>query len=379
MARGATFPSGPHPVRDVLQSSRSKIVRLDVSYPSFQAPQYAERVQSITGRLWLYDAAREMVVLETGAQAPLPAELKNTAASSAYEGGAQTRAGAGTVSGFKFVRVPTIVLAEVVPDDAASTHGVPAQLTHVPQVPSDAMEAREAVTARKCRERAAQLGPPEAGELGQSVFDSLSKTLPCRWHESHIIVLDDVVISGPNYDVASTYVPNVSHEQLERLLTDSSDETIAPGVERAGAKALTWQRVTKVLEGTGAAAPVVADLGSHAMASVFSKAFPAAVKEIRVHFSPQGAQSAGARQFILSNFKTIKSSNPQLPFLVREAQGTPARMFVRLGTYTIFFVDANSVRRMDAVALERGMEKKAEIDGLEASAIEKKLMELLSN
>lgn len=94
------------------------------------------------------------------------------------------------------------------------------------------------------------------------------------------------------------------------------------------------------------------------MASVFTKALPAAVKEIRVHFSPQGAQSAGARQFVLSHFKTIKASNPNLPFLVREAQNTPARMFVRL---------------------ERGVEKKAEIDGLEASAIEKKLTELLSN
>lgn len=147
-----------------------------MSYPSFQAPQYAERVQSLTGRLWLYDAAREMVVLETGAQAPLPAELKHTVASSVYEGGAPTRAGAGTVTGFKLVRVPTIVLAEVVPDDAASAHDVPAQLTHVPQVPSDAIEAREMAAARKCTERAAQLGPAEAGELGQSVFDSLSKT-----------------------------------------------------------------------------------------------------------------------------------------------------------------------------------------------------------
>ncbi|CCV00647.1 unnamed protein product [Malassezia sympodialis ATCC 42132] len=63
-------------------------------------------------------------------------------------------------------------------------------------------------------------------------------------------------------------------------------------------------------------------------------------------------------QFVLSHFKTIKASNPKLPFLVREAQNTPARMFVRL---------------------ERGLEKKAELDGLEASAIEKKLTELLSN
>lgn len=47
--------------------------------------------------------------------------------------------------------------------------------------------------------------------------------------------------------MASTYVPDLSHEQLERLISDSSDESIAPGIECAGAKALTWQRVTKVV------------------------------------------------------------------------------------------------------------------------------------
>jgi len=40
-------------------------------------------------------------------------------------------------------------------------------------------------------------------------------------------------------------------------------------------------------------------------------------------------------QFVLSHFKTIKASNPKLPFLVREAQNTPARMFVRLGMCTM--------------------------------------------
>ncbi|KOS14907.1 hypothetical protein Malapachy_0839 [Malassezia pachydermatis] len=93
------------------------------------------------------------------------------------------------------------------------------------------------------------------------------------------------------------------------------------------------------------------------MASVFTKAFPAAVKEIRLHLSPSGAPSAGARQFLSSHYKSIKSSNPSLPFLIREAQNTPARVFVRF---------------------ERGVEKNAEIDGLEASAVEKKISDLLA-
>ena len=75
------------------------------------------------------------------------------------------------------------------------------------------------------------------------------------------------------------------------------------------------------------------------MASTLSKAFPAAVKEIRMHFSPTSASSSGARYVLACARVTntcrskVKASNPYIPFLVREAQGGPARLFVRLGTY----------------------------------------------
>lgn len=100
------------------------------------------------------------------------------------------------------------------------------------------------------------------------------------------------------------------------------------------------------------------------MASVLSKAFPAALKEVRLHLSPIGTMSAGARcvhtnhsQFLQSNYATIKQNNPTLPFLVREAQDTPARIFFRF---------------------ERGVEKHAELDGLDKAEITKKFSEILS-
>lgn len=37
------------------------------------------------------------------------------------------------------------------------------------------------------------------------------------------------------------------------------------------------------------------------------------------------------RKFLESNYKPIKQSNPDVPFLVREASGTPARAFARFG------------------------------------------------
>lgn len=39
-----------------------------------------------------------------------------------------------------------------------------------------------------------------------------------------------------------------------------------------------------------------------------------------------------ARQFILSKYPEIKQHNPDLPVLIREASGTPARIFARFGT-----------------------------------------------
>lgn len=37
------------------------------------------------------------------------------------------------------------------------------------------------------------------------------------------------------------------------------------------------------------------------------------------------------RQFILSAYPVIKKHNPDLPVMIREAQGTPARVFARFG------------------------------------------------
>lgn len=54
--------------------------------------------------------------------------------------------------------------------------------------------------------------------------------------------------SGPAYDTNSTYVPNLSREQIDKLLegVELSPDEISK-VERAQAKANTWQRVTKVV------------------------------------------------------------------------------------------------------------------------------------
>lgn len=50
------------------------------------------------------------------------------------------------------------------------------------------------------------------------------------------------------YDTSSTYVPNLSREQIDKLLDGVEiPPEEAPKVDRAQAKANTWQRVTKVV------------------------------------------------------------------------------------------------------------------------------------
>lgn len=39
----------------------------------------------------------------------------------------------------------------------------------------------------------------------------------------------------------------------------------------------------------------------------------------------------GTRQFIASTYPVLKQHNPDLPIMIREAKGTPARVFARFG------------------------------------------------
>ncbi|KAJ6551387.1 thioredoxin-like protein [Mycena capillaripes] len=90
----------------------------------------------------------------------------------------------------------------------------------------------------------------------------------------------------------------------------------------------------------------------------FTKAFSPALREIRILCSQTGAASAGTRQFILSKYPAIKQHNPDLPVLIREASGTPARVFARF---------------------EMGEEKHVELDNLSAKDVETKVSLLLGS
>ncbi|KAL1938761.1 hypothetical protein VTO73DRAFT_11364 [Trametes versicolor] len=91
--------------------------------------------------------------------------------------------------------------------------------------------------------------------------------------------------------------------------------------------------------------------------STFAKAISPAVREIRILCCQTGAPSAGTRQFITSHYPTLKQHNPDLPILIRQAKGTPARIFARF---------------------EQGREKHVEVEGLSSSDVATRISQLLN-
>ncbi|KAI9023486.1 thioredoxin-like protein [Phycomyces nitens] len=63
--------------------------------------------------------------------------------------------------------------------------------------------------------------------------------------------------------------------------------------------------------------------------SALRSQFGAGLKELRVQFCQTSPSSSGLRDFIAKNYASIKSANPNLPILIREANGAEARIFAR--------------------------------------------------
>ncbi|KAF9788132.1 thioredoxin-like protein [Thelephora terrestris] len=87
-----------------------------------------------------------------------------------------------------------------------------------------------------------------------------------------------------------------------------------------------------------------------------AKAFSPAVREIRILCCQTSPASAGTRSFIQSAYPTIKRHNPDLPVLIREANGVPARIFARF---------------------EKGVEQHIVVDNLSPGEITTKFSKLL--
>lgn len=220
MTRGSA-ETAPHALKlEALGQYVGKQLRLGVRQASFVAPDYAGAIDFVEGRLWAYDAASDTVVLETGNVNALPPYMRRVAASAVYdvEGANASRpaqASSGVATGFKLLKGSNISHIEQLSESDAeatrraasgSTFAAPSELAPAYEVPSNVVEAREAAAVKRSLDKAQRTGSKEVSDTGQTIFDALSKTyvtacrsllthsLPCRWHDTHIIVLDEVIV-----------------------------------------------------------------------------------------------------------------------------------------------------------------------------------------
>jgi len=99
--------------------------------------------------------------------------------------------------------------------------------------------------------------------------------------------------------------------------------------------------------------------------------------ELRVATTPYVTHilSFPDRQFVVSTYPTLKQHNPDLPILIREAQGTPARAFARFGSSSTLFMPWAIY--FDKLVAERGVERNVVLDGLSSKDVAARISELL--
>lgn len=82
-----------------------------------------------------------------------------------------------------------------------------------------------------------------------------------------------------------------------------------------------WQRGLKV----GESIDCVKGLLTMAWRSNLSRN----LKELRILFSPSSSESAATRAFIEKNYRDLKTQNPKLPILIREASSIEPQLWAR--------------------------------------------------
>ncbi|KIS70412.1 uncharacterized protein UMAG_11685 [Mycosarcoma maydis] len=212
-----------------------------------------KQTRTLSGKLWAYDPTLGVVGLECEAS-PLPSHLSSApaAAASVAQASQTSRnrfAQPTNTVGFAIVKVSEINKIEFAQQPsgsadsaAATTKSQADSLTQIYPVSLKAAQSREADAIKQSLTKVARTGK-DVSQLGQQIFDALSKTLPCRWHESHIIVMEEVVISGPGYDPASVNVPGYTQEQLQSFIDGTNKGAVPDGAQ---SKANSWHRVTKL-------------------------------------------------------------------------------------------------------------------------------------
>ncbi|KAJ1877753.1 hypothetical protein H4R99_004205 [Coemansia sp. RSA 1722] len=147
---------------------------------------------TIEGSVFTYDVYSGVVALisdnsvSNGIGQPAGQQQQHTSDSPSVGGGAQKQQAA---------RIHLIKAANIRDLEVTAKSGTLA-LPEIRPVNMAAVEARKKRSLMQAQERASRIGVGVT-DVAQSIFEALSRTLPCRWDQSKIVVLDEVVIESP--------------------------------------------------------------------------------------------------------------------------------------------------------------------------------------
>ncbi|MBW0465699.1 hypothetical protein O181_005414 [Austropuccinia psidii MF-1] len=147
----------------------------------------------VEGNLWCYDPITGVVILDS------PGSGK----------------GKQTFRMVKVNQVREVQLGEPIesPPPAALVSKI---LEPVRPINVTAIAMREAQAVKADDARRARIGHG-VSRWAQEIFDALGKTLPVRWHQTSIIILDDVMLSGPQYRPEDVKVSGNNSARLARV------------------------------------------------------------------------------------------------------------------------------------------------------------------
>ncbi|KAJ1873622.1 hypothetical protein LPJ57_004921 [Coemansia sp. RSA 486] len=147
---------------------------------------------TIEGSVFTYDVYSGVVALisdnsvSNGIGQPAGQQRQHNSDSPSVGGGAQKQQAA---------RIHLIKAADIRDLEVTAKSGTLA-LPEIRPVNMAAVEARKKRSLMQAQERASRIGVGVT-DVAQSIFEALSRTLPCRWDQSKIVVLDEVVIESP--------------------------------------------------------------------------------------------------------------------------------------------------------------------------------------
>ncbi|KAJ2489978.1 hypothetical protein IWW37_003526 [Coemansia sp. RSA 2050] len=165
----------------------------------------------IEGLVYTYDVYSGVVALISALASDDLPDLQNIAGASPSVGGGRQRAQIHLVKAANIKAVEVLAQADATDGEKKDSFVMP----EVRAVDTSVVEARKQRALIQAQERAQRIGVG-VSDKAQSIFEALSRTLPCRWDRDSIIVLDEVSIEPP-YSVDSCRELQPASFSLQRV------------------------------------------------------------------------------------------------------------------------------------------------------------------